>query len=268
MTLWGLFDTMNGYFFTISPMSSGTAFLESLGLETIEAQVYETALALGTVPASIIANRLGIPRSSARYTCERLIKKGLMIGSIEGNTKIYTVENPTKLYSLVIEQEEALEKKREQLGGVVKDFQKLYNPYTSLPKVTFYEGTDGIDRLLEEITEKSANCVTFGAGDYFLDRVPDVVKKFRRNAAKQYKSAKILRVPKYRERHTDEKDPSRRTRYFRFLEELKIDIQIVEDKIAISSIASGASVGVLIKHQEIAEAFRQIFEEVWRNSEE
>jgi len=49
------------------------------------------------------------------------------------------VENPTKLYSLVIEQEEALEKKREELGGVVKNFQKLYNPFTSLPKVTFFE---------------------------------------------------------------------------------------------------------------------------------
>ena len=163
-------------------MQKGIAFLESLGLERVEAQVYETALSLGTVPASMIANRLGVPRSSARYTCERLIKKGLMIGAVQGSTKIYTVENPTKLYSLVIEQEEALEKKRDQLGPVVKDFQKLYNPYTTLPKVTFYEGMDGLDRLLGEMLEHPTNMVSFGAGDYLREKYPELITNFRKKS--------------------------------------------------------------------------------------
>ncbi len=64
-------------------MTQGLDFLESLGLEAIEAQVYQAALSLGTVPASIVANRLNMPRSSARYTCEQLIKKGLMVGSLK-----------------------------------------------------------------------------------------------------------------------------------------------------------------------------------------
>ncbi len=105
-----------------------------------------------------------------------------MIGAVQGSTKIYTVENPTKLYSLVIEQEEALEKKREQLGPVVKGFQKLYNPYTTLPKVTFYEGLDGLDRLLEEMLEHPTNMVSFGAGDYLREKYPEIVTNFRKKS--------------------------------------------------------------------------------------
>lgn len=163
-------------------MQTGISFLESLGLEMIEAQIYESALSLGTVPASIIANRLNIPRSSARYTCERLIKKGLMIGAIQGNTKIYTAENPTILYSLVMEQENSLAKKREKLSDIVKDFQKIYNPYTILPKVTFYEGIDGLSRLLEEMLEHPTNMVSFGAGDYIKEKYPEIVTNFRKKS--------------------------------------------------------------------------------------
>jgi DNA-binding Lrp family transcriptional regulator len=36
---------------------------------------------MGTVAASIIAKNVGISRTSVRYTCENLIKKGLMIGA-------------------------------------------------------------------------------------------------------------------------------------------------------------------------------------------
>jgi len=89
---------------------------------------------------------------------------------------------------------------------------------------------------LEEMLDKPTDMVSFGAGDYFLDSAPDLVNRFRRNAVKQYKNVKIIRASKYRDRHMNETNQKYKTHYFRLLEELKIDIQIVEDKISISSI--------------------------------
>jgi predicted transcriptional regulator len=54
------------------------------------------------------------------------------------------------------------------------------------------------------------------------------------------------------------------TKYFRILEELKVDIQITDDKISISSVENNAPIWVLIKHREIAHAFSEIFHELWK----
>lgn len=109
------------------------------GLSELEAEAYEAALGLGTFPASILGNRVGIPRSTARYTCESLVHKGLMIETKKANTKLFVAENPAKLFALYNNEEERLIRRKEQLSNTVKELQQTYNPHAKLPKVTFYE---------------------------------------------------------------------------------------------------------------------------------
>lgn len=120
-------------------MKNISMVLSEFGLSMLEARAYEAALALGTFPASILGNRLGIPRSTARYTCESLVHKGLMIETKKANTKLFVAENPTKLFSIYHAEETGLMRKKEQLDMTVKELQQIYNPDAKLPKVTFYE---------------------------------------------------------------------------------------------------------------------------------
>lgn len=120
-------------------MKNILTFLKEFGLSELEARVYEIALGLGTFPASIIGNRLNIPRSTARYTCESLVHKGLMIETKKANTKLFVAENPTKLFALHNTEEERLIQRKEQLMTFVKELQQVYNPNAKLPRVTFYE---------------------------------------------------------------------------------------------------------------------------------
>lgn len=120
-------------------MKNIPAFLSEFGLSALESEAYEIALGLGIFPASIIGNRLGIPRSTARYTCESLVHKGLMIETKKANTKLFVAENPTKLFSMLHAEEERLARKKEQLTDIVKELQGIYNPDAKLPRVTFYE---------------------------------------------------------------------------------------------------------------------------------
>lgn len=100
----------------------------------------------------------------------------------------------------------------------------------------------------------------FGAGDYIFRQEPDIVKKFRAKSMKKYKSTMIIRAPKYKELYTDGR---KQDQYFQYIDELKVDIQITEDTIAILSLEHISPIGLIIKHQEIANAFRQIFMELW-----
>lgn len=136
-------------------------FLHSLDLEDLEARVYLAALPFGTVPASILANKLSIPRSTARYTCDHLVEKRLMTESKRANTKLYTAENPTKLASLLYDREIELKEKRAHLMSITQSLQKLYNPNTSLPEVTFYEGEDGVKKMFYDIADEPGDVYTF-----------------------------------------------------------------------------------------------------------
>jgi len=123
--------------------------LKSLGLEHKETDVYLTALQLGTSPASSIGKRCDIPRATAHYTCDQLVKKQLMIVSKQGNTKYFTAEAPEKLEHIIRMEEIASEKKREELNFFIPQLNQLFNPHTVLPKVTFYEGVQAIERAYE-----------------------------------------------------------------------------------------------------------------------
>ncbi len=147
--------------------------LISLGFENQEAAVYLTALELGTTPASRIAKIVGIPRSTGRFTCEQLVKKQMMISAQKGNATLYTAENPEKLKKLIDLQREDVQHREDWLNKALEELRHLYNPYTVLPKVTFYEGLEGLKKAYEVIVddlEKGDEIVTFAK---ILDEAED-----------------------------------------------------------------------------------------------
>ncbi len=242
------------------------SFLAELGLSPQESQAYEVALGLGTFAASTLGTRLGVPRSSARYTCESLVRKWLMTLTKKANTKLFVAENPTKLFSIIYEQEAEIARKKEQLALTVKELQQKYNPEAKLPKITFYEGLDGIERMFDELLVHPTELFSFGAGDYLLSKQPELIKNFRKKAKNMYRNVYVLRSPKYKAIHTTD-TAKKQNRYFKYIEELKVDIQIVDDLMTIVTIEDPASVGIVIKHAVIVDAFKSLFQEMWKNNQ-
>lgn len=81
---------------------------------------------------------------------------------------------------------------------------------------------------------------------------------------KRYKTALIIRAPKYKHLY---QNTQKQDHYFQHIDELKVDIQITKDSIAILSLEHASPMGLIIKHQDIANAFRQIFMELWIRSD-
>ena len=168
-----------------------------------------------------------------------------MIEAKKANTKLFVAENPTKLFSMFHAEETRLMRKKEQLGAAIKELQQVYNPDAKLPKVTFYEGIDGVERMLDDLlkspkpnTPQNTLCA-FGAGDYIIEKEPEIVKEFRSKSMKKYKSAMIIRSPKYKHLYLNGKG---KDRFFRYIEELKVDIQIADDTIAILSLEQASPI--------------------------
>ncbi|MDD5770044.1 MAG: helix-turn-helix domain-containing protein [Candidatus Gracilibacteria bacterium] len=244
-------------------MENITKHLLEFGLSELEASIYEKSVSLGLFASSNIANKLKIPRSTARYTCESLVKKGFMTQTLKGNTKYFKCENPTKLFSIIYNEEEKLKRKKNKVNELVSELQKSYNPNAKLPKITVYEGVEQIEKMFDTLADSPGILYTFGAGDYIKQKYEGMIKNFRNKAYKIFKEIMIFRSPKYAEIHKDD-DRVLNTKYFKHIEELKVDIQIVDDKMTITCVEDPHPVAIMITHKEIINAFKEIFIETWK----
>ena len=131
-------------------MNNYEEILKSIWLDNNEAKVYLEWIKLGTFQASILWKKLWIPRTTARYACENLVTKDLMIKTKKGNSMLFTAEPPEKLTNIIRIQKNKLEESENKVNKVMKDLIWFYNPYTKLPKVTFYEWEEGIKKVLDD----------------------------------------------------------------------------------------------------------------------
>lgn len=240
--------------------------LEDFWLTELESDIYQAALPIGLFAASMLSLKLKIPRTTARYACMALVEKWLMTEIKRRNTKLFCAENPTKLYAILNMEEESLRKRRERAAESIKRLQETFDPEARRPKVSLYEWLENVEEMYGKMLEKPTNLYSFSAGDYFLSKVPDAVTRFRKKSPAKYEHVWIIRSPKYAPLHTGPKAGTL-TRYFRTIDELKVDIQIVEDRMSIVSVDGAVPMGLLIEHREIVETFRQLFREVWNGLE-
>jgi len=238
--------------------------LTSLGLEHQESKVYLQALSIGTSPASIIAKRCKLPRSTARYTCEQLVGKQLMIESQKGNTKLFTPENPEKLKKLLEMQLEEIEGRGQRLNASMQDLKRIFNPYTVIPKVRFYEGIEGIKEMYNQILSLKSDIDSFEEKGEMYHFFPEFVKHFIARRL-EYKIFNRVICPATSAHNVDDQ---KALRSVKFLAEKEFpftgDIKICKDQVSIVSFDQNMPVAVTIQNQDIANNFRLLFGQMWK----
>jgi sugar-specific transcriptional regulator TrmB len=125
--------------------------LTLLGLSQTETLVYLQLLETGSTPASVLARRAGLNRSTTRYTLENLSKKRLIFQSKKNGTFYFTPEDPKKILLLLQSEQQALKEKEVAASHILGDLQNLMNPHIDLPKVQFFEGVSGLIEMYEDV---------------------------------------------------------------------------------------------------------------------
>ncbi|MDQ7010007.1 MAG: helix-turn-helix domain-containing protein [Candidatus Gracilibacteria bacterium] len=243
--------------------------LKSFGLENNEAITYLEALKLGTSPASSIAKRVGVSRTSIRYTCEVLVNKGLMISSTKGNTKLFTAETPNKIKNLLIIEKNKLEEKEKKLDDNLDELYKLYNPYTKVPKMTFYEGEEGVKKVLEDHLINNIEIFSF----IDMKNVINLSKKIQdwyenKKEKLNIKKNIILSTTKeIEEEFTKNSGDNKNTdiKYFSG-KDLYIASYLYEGKFSYITLKKNKYFGVIIEDNEIYSFQKNIFDFIWKNS--
>lgn len=229
--------------------------------------VFMKVLGLGSQPASALARLLEQPRNTVRDILDRLTKLGLLVRTKKANTQYYSVETPQNIERFLEMRKKKTSDIFNQQIDLIKCFGEELQPHKyhlSRPKVTFYEGEDGLRRVYEDTLTSQETIRAYASLYEMYETLPDYFPEyFRRRAKKRIKIRAIFPHCRYAlERQKHDKEEFRESRLvpqskFHFTPE----INIYDNKFII--ISWKEKLAIMIESQEIADAMKMTFELAW-----
>lgn len=125
--------------------------LKDLWLKENEIKIYIASLTFWAQPASVLWKKTGISRSNTQYICTKLLNRWLLSIIETMIWNIYSPEEPEKLISMLNKEYNKLDRKIEKTHSIISDLKKLKNPYSNIPKVKYYNWTNWIIDMFEDI---------------------------------------------------------------------------------------------------------------------
>ena len=238
--------------------------LKSFDLTDKEVAVFLKVLELGSQPASSISRVCEMPRNTVRGILDSLVKRGLMIRTQRGNTQYYATENQENLKKMLVRRQQRLEEETaaqltllEQYGDELFS----YHQARTRPKVTFYEGYAGLEKVYEDTLTSTSGLRSWASYDPLMEVKPDYFNTYFKRRAKKHIPMKSI--------HPDTPDgragQARDDRELRQSALVPVDrfnwapeIQVYDNKINITSWKE--KLGIIIESQEIADAMKAIFD--------
>jgi HTH-type transcriptional regulator, sugar sensing transcriptional regulator len=235
-----------------------TKTLTQLGLNEKEAKIYLACLELGTASILEISKKSDINRATAYYIIDELKKKELIVQTTKKKKKLFIAADPGEIMKIIREKESLLK-------SIMPDLNALNNISIKKPKIRFYEGDEGMIKVIKDFLTARNGVVAFADTKEFdaaLKYDPDIVKK----RVKKNIKIKIIfpDTPRAKEWIKTNKQQLRETRY---ISEKKFpfntQIYIYDNKVNITSWHEKS--GIIIESKQYANTMRLIFNLCWEN---
>lgn len=177
------------------------AQLKHFDCNATETTVYIKCLELGSSSVQEIAHGLRKNRVTVHSAIEQLIDKGLLVETRKGKRRLIAAEDPEVLYRL-------LEKKRNELNVMetnldyVASLLKGISHSGNKPSIKFYEGADGLKKMMEETLESKSDVLVFSYVELLAEATDPIYLEnyFKRRAKKRHTHAIDLPTRPFRQK--------------------------------------------------------------------
>lgn len=122
--------------------------LTKLGLSILEAEVYLGLLQRKLTTAGALSKHIGMKRSTVYTILDSLIEKGLVSTTQVESVKHYQAASPDRIADFLRKQKEDLAIKEGIFYELSGNLDELYQNKLTAPKVTIFEGKNGVNTLL------------------------------------------------------------------------------------------------------------------------
>lgn len=244
--------------------------LRSLGLMDKEPEIYLTLLKTpGAQPASIIATRANLNRTTVYKTLVKLVRKGLVTKTQRHGITCFFAEDPENRLKVLIEE------KQKQLGEMNQAMMEtlplltmLEDDSDSLPKIRYYEGIEGIKQIYEAVLKEGVDQYRYGD----ITKIYEALGIYTDEYIKKRNEIGITThaiMPFYESERKQLKKHAREHREVLYIPHklfpIDGEVRIFGNKVAIMSLRKESPIGVIIESDTIAKMFLSIYMLTWKN---
>lgn len=242
--------------------------LVDLGLKDKEPDVYMTILKIpGAQPASMIAGRCNLNRTTVYKTLVQLAKKGLVTKTLRHGVTCFFAEDPEGRLNKLIE------KKREglsEMNHVVTEALPLLTlaggAHETTPRIRYYEGVEGLRQVYDEILEYT-EIFAYVCMEEVVKLFPENPDKFREAIkSRQIKLREILEDSEVARAYA--KHINNKLHEVKFVPQalgISVDYLICGDRVYIMNFGE-QPMSIVIHGKEIYETSKAIFQLAWGSS--
>ena len=246
--------------------------LQEIGLNKKESEVYLTLLKTpGVQPASIIAKKINVNRTTVYKILLQLSKKGFVTKTNKHGILCFYIEEPEDSLKLLVEEKQSILK---EVNKVVLEFiPKLMMSgelnESSMPKIRYYEGVEGVKQIYEAVLKEGKDYYRYGDITKIYNTLGDFIDDYitKRNKLGIVSHA-IMPYYKRSEKERAKKDKNELRKALYIPHELfPIDgeVRIFGNKVAIFSLRKEAPIGVILESEIMANMFKSIFMLTWKD---
>jgi sugar-specific transcriptional regulator TrmB len=243
--------------------SSLEKILIKAGLSDRQTQVYIALLKLGRATVAQIMREVGMNRTTGYGVLDSLIAKGLVVMSGKEPKQEYVAEAPERLAEFLDQEAKEAQSRADAAKQIIPELKSIYN-IAGKPKVMFYEGEEGLERVYEDSLTSHEPIRAYANIDDLGKALPSYFKTyFKRRAEKKIPIRGIVPANAAGLEHAKrDKEELREMalvpgdKYY-----FSPEINIYDDKIMIASWKE--KLGIIIQSKEIADAMKTGFELAW-----
>jgi sugar-specific transcriptional regulator TrmB len=240
-----------------------------LGLTDRDYQIFCLLNAYGAMPASTVATRLQMNRTTVFSAMRRLIDKGLVFEIPKKGGSYFSAVEPNDLLRKGQQRVDDEEKRFSLLKTLSKQLEAEKGKAGNRPAVSFFEGENGIIALFQKTLTLGKQQEAF----LTLDKIPKAILKYLvddyiAEKRKQKVQSRVLipDCPRARKYKTLDFEGNRETKFVPKGTAFETELVCCGDALAL--IDFDGPIGVLIESKTIAATFRSTFELVWGMSVE
>ncbi|MBT3864484.1 hypothetical protein HOF67_00470 [Candidatus Peregrinibacteria bacterium] len=244
--------------------------LKKAGFSEKEALVYTHLIRLNAQPASVIAEKADINRTTTYDIIETLTKRGLISSIKKDGITYFKALDPKELLNYLerekVEHTKKIEKQQKEIEELLPALISLENPESTKPKVTFYEGEKGMRQAYEDTLTSKETILAYANVEDMHKGLPNFFPEYyqRRGVEKKIHIKCIAPNNKTSiERHKQDKKENREMVLIPESEyDFSPEINIYEDKVLFASWRE--KMAIIIKSKEIADFHKKMYKLAWK----
>lgn len=232
--------------------------LKTLGLTTMQAQVYVAALELGESTMQALARKSGVNRSTIYTFIDDLKERGFILETRKHKRNVYIAAHPETLI-------EMQKTRTEELERMLPELLAINNKSDKKPRVTFYEGFDGIKEAYLDQLRTKKEIVAYEDLEGLIGELPKHISEwFPPERAKRDILIKTISRdgPMAREFTKRNRGLLRETKFVD-VPAFKTDINVYADKVSLIDLQASSPFAVIIENHNLAETMRTVWKQLW-----